>query len=108
MLLATQNEKPMPFALNTTNTMETVAPNAPTMGTDDISNIERPTLDQSSSPPKMIRSQEHLNMAQTKHVEGKKATSTVSAKHLVKIFSGDGDEFVEVSPEQVERVKTSK
>ena len=78
------------------------------MSMEDNGDIERPTLNESSSPPKMIRSQEHLNMAQTTQVEGKQVHANITVQHIVKIFSGDGDDFIEVSPEQVERVKTSK
>lgn len=45
--------------------------------------------------PRMVRSADHLNIAQQKQVEGKEARASVHAQHIVKIFARDDEEFIE-------------
>jgi hypothetical protein len=52
---------------------------------------ERPGLNER----RMVRSAEHLNLAQEKHVEGETKTSKVRMQHVVKIFQHDADDFIE-------------
>ena len=81
----------------------------------DISSYRSPTQTMSSSTeeerpalaPCLVRSQDHLHITATKAVEGKQAKSSVKLEHIVKIFTTD-DSFIDVSPEQVDRVKMSK
>ena len=111
-----------------TLTMETYDESA------DYNADERPGLDQKAAP-RMVRSSDHLNIAQKKQVEGTQSHTVIRVEHIVKIFTGD-DEFIEgrmisttrmscliavlsfltskcvpfisVTPEQVDRVKKSK
>jgi uncharacterized hydrophobic protein (TIGR00271 family) len=62
---------------------------------------ERPGLNER----RMVRSAEHLNLAYEKHVEGETKASKVRMQHVVKIFQNDADDFIEVSPEQVARIR---
>jgi len=60
----------------------------------EASEERRPVLDENRAP-RMVRSAEHLNIAQKTQVEGHKATSNVRVEHIVKIFTGDEDDFIE-------------
>lgn len=71
-----------------------ISPNA-TMETSEESGgsgDDRPHLGQNA--PRMVRSADHLNIAQKKQVEGTQSHPVIQAKHIVKIFTGD-DDFIE-------------
>ena len=66
-----------------------------TKASTDVEMSERPQLD-GNAAPRMVRSAEHLNIAQKTQVEGKTKEAMVRIRHVVKIFHTDNDDdFIE-------------
>jgi hypothetical protein len=73
-----------------------VHPTSPTMSTEESTGSSpRPQLNSNANHPRIVRSADHLNIAQNKQVEGKQAKASVGVEHIVKIFSDNDDDFIE-------------
>lgn len=65
---------------------------------------ERPHLDdgESAGARRIVRSAEHLNIAQKKQVEGETKEHKVRVQHVVKIFHPGNDDFIEGTSERAQ------